>query len=196
MSTHRQRDANAQNAKKSTGPRSEAGRVKSARNAHRHGLSAVAERSQEADAILADLLADFPFDFGGQNLNIFEALASTQARLTRAGKLEAIAVEETARHAPNFAEREVKRAEHADTARRCMGMALAAARRTIGPYDAADFRQMAASFRLAAQFEPDYMKSLEHLRKLSRYTRDGEALRRKLIKALAELARYSAAADG
>ena len=48
---------------------------------------------------------------------------------------------------------------------------------------------MAATFRLATKFEPECAQALERLRKLTRYTRDGEALRRKLIKALSEAAR-------
>jgi hypothetical protein len=39
MTTERQIVANRQNAKKSTGPRSAAGKVRSSRNAYRHGLS-------------------------------------------------------------------------------------------------------------------------------------------------------------
>ena len=189
MSTPSQRAANARNAGKSTGPKSAAGRAKSARNARRHGLSAADAERPEADALLADLFTDFPADFARQNLSLLEALASTQARLTRASKLEAMAVKEVARHAPNLGEREVERAGHAAAARRCAGMALTAARRPIGPYGAADFRHMAATFRLATKFEPECAQALERLRKLTRYTRDGEALRRKLIKALNEAAR-------
>jgi hypothetical protein len=196
VSTPRQQAANARNAKKSTGPRSAAGRAKSAGNARRHGLSAAAAEGTEAEPILADLLGDFPTDFAEDNRNVLETLASTQARLARAGALEAMAVREVLRHAPTLGEREVAREGHAAAARRCAGMALTAARRPIGPYGAADFRHMAATFRLATKFEPECAQALERLRKLSRYTRDGEALRRKLIKSLAELARDSAAAHG
>lgn len=40
MTTERQKKANLANAEKSTGPRSSAGRNRSSRNAHKHGLTA------------------------------------------------------------------------------------------------------------------------------------------------------------
>lgn len=189
MTTNRQASANARNAQKSTGPRSEAGRSKSAQNARRHGLSAAAAEDTEAEAILADLVADFPKSFVEGNLAILEILASTQARLNRAAEHEAVAVQQIACHAQNFGASAVNRAEYHAQAQTCMGKALATGDGSVGPYSAADFRYMAGVFSRAARFEPDCLRTLEDLRKLSRYTRDGEALRRKLIKALAEAAR-------
>jgi hypothetical protein len=51
---------------------------------------------------------------------------------------------------------------------------------------------MAGVFRAAARSEPHCTQALERLRKLSRHTRDAEALRRKLVKALAAAARDTA----
>jgi hypothetical protein len=51
---------------------------------------------------------------------------------------------------------------------------------------------MAGVFRAAARSEPECAQALERLRKLSRHTRDAEALRRKLVKALAAAARDTA----
>jgi hypothetical protein len=41
MTTHRQRAANRENARKSTGPRTRAGKASSSGNARRHGLTGV-----------------------------------------------------------------------------------------------------------------------------------------------------------
>ena len=85
-------------------------------------------------------------------------------------------------------EREVQRV----TARNCIGRALAASRHPVGPYGAEDFRLMAGVFRAAARSGPVCVQALERLRKLSRHTRDAEALRRKLVKALAAATRDTA----
>lgn len=54
MASKRQIEANQENAKRSTGPKSLAGRAKSSRNAYRHGLSrAAAATSLEPGAIAA-----------------------------------------------------------------------------------------------------------------------------------------------
>ena len=195
MATPRKQDANRRNARKSTGPTSADGKARSSSNARRHGLSAGNADAAVTEEVLAGLLADFPEDFVGREATLLETLASTQARLSSATALEANAVREVARHAPTLGQQGVAREEHAAEARKCMGLALGAARRPIGPYGAADFRHMAATFRLSTKFEPECAQALERLRKLTRYTRDGEALRRRLIKRLAELARDSADAQ-
>ena len=189
MATPERHAANVLNARKSTGPRTAAGKAKSAGNARRHGLSARRAADLGAEDFLADLLADWPEDFGRQNFTILEALASTQARLTRAGELEALAVEEIAEAAPTLGLQEVERDGRRATARSCMGRALAAGSHPVGPYGAEDFRLMAGVFRAAGRSEPECAQALERLRKLSRHTRDAEALRRKLVKALAAAAR-------
>ena len=192
MATPKRHAANVLNARKSTGPRTAAGKARSASNARRHGLSARGAADLDAEDFLADLLADWPEGFGRDNFTILEALASTQARLARAGELEALAVEEIAETAPTMGLQEVERDLQRVTARSCMGRALAAGSHPVGPYGAEDFRLMAGVFRAAARSEPECAQALERLRKLSRHTRDAEALRRKLVKALAAAARDTA----
>ena len=61
MATDKQILANQRNAKKSTGPRSNAGKGRVRKNAIKHGLAAVAadeETDAIADGLLADLYAD------------------------------------------------------------------------------------------------------------------------------------------
>ena len=106
--------------------------------------------------------------------------------------MEALAVGEIAEAAPTLGLQEVERDGRRATARSCMGRALAAGSRPVGPYGSEDFRLMAGVFRAAARSEPECAQALERLRKLSRHTRDAEALRRKLIKALAAAARDTA----
>ena len=192
MATPERHAANVLNARKSTGPRTAAGKARSASNARRHGLSARGAADLGAEDFLADLLADWPEDFGRDNFTILEPLASTQARLAHAGELEALAVEEIAEAAPTMGLQEVERDGRRATAGSCMGRALAAGRHPVGPYGAEDFRLMAGVFRAAARSEPECAQALERLRKLSRHTRDAEALRRKLIKALAVAVRDTA----
>ena len=189
MATPERHAANVLNAQKSTGPKTAAGKAKSASNARRHGLSASGAADLGAEDFLADLLADWPEDFGRDNFTILEALASTQARLARAGELEALAVEEIAEAAPALGRQAVERDGRRATARSCMGRALAAGSHPVGPYGSEDFQLMAGVFRAAARSEPECAQALERLRKLSRHTRDAEALRRKLVKALAAAAR-------
>ena len=171
MATPERHAANVLNARKSTGPRTAAGKANSAGNARRHGLSARGAEDLGAEDFLADLLADWPKDLGRNNFTILEALASTQARLARAGELEAFAVEEIAEAAPTLGLQEVERDGRRATARSCMGRALAAGSHPVGPYGAADFRHMAGVFRAAGRSEPECAQALERLRKLSRHTR-------------------------
>jgi hypothetical protein len=192
VATPERHAANVLNARKSTGPRTAAGKARSANNAWRHGLSARGAAGLGAEDFLADLLADWPEDFGRDNFTILEALASTQARLARAGELEALAVGEIAEAAPALGLQEVEREAQRITARSCMGRALTASRHPVGPYGSEDFWLMAGVFRAAGRSEPECAQALERLRKLSRHTRDAEALRRKLVKALAAAARDTA----
>jgi len=168
------------------------GKARSANNARQHGLSARGAAGLGSEDFLADFLADWPDDFGRDNFTILESLASTEARLARAGELEALAVEEIADAAPTLGLQEVERDGRRATARSCMGRALAANSHPVGPYGADDFRLMAGVFRAAGRSEPECAQALERLRKLSRHTRDAEALRRKLVKALAAAARDTA----
>jgi hypothetical protein len=62
MATERQIAANRVNAKKSTGPKTAAGRLKSSRNALRHGLSLPVQFDGETAAAIARALASNPSD--------------------------------------------------------------------------------------------------------------------------------------
>ena len=192
VATPERHAANALNAQKSTGPRTAAGKAKSASNARGRGRSGRSAEDRGAEYFLADLLAEWPEGFGRDNFTILEALASTQARLARAGELEALAVEEITEAAHTLGPQAVERDGRRTTARSCMGRALAAGSHPVGPYGAEDFRLMAGVFRAAGRSEPECAQALERLRKLSRHTRDAEALRRKLVKALAAAARDTA----
>ena len=63
MATDKQILANQRNAKKSTGPRTRAGKGRVKKNAYQHGLAAVAA-DEETDAIADGLLADL---YAGQD---------------------------------------------------------------------------------------------------------------------------------
>ena len=181
--------ANARNAQHSTGPKTEAGKRRASGNARRHGLSTGTADETEAASLLAMIKADWPDGFAAANATIFEALASTQARLARAGALEAAAVRNIEGHAAKFGDESAKRDRNRQAARQCWDMALEAHYVPIGRYSAKDFRFMGSVFSRALSFDPACTQALDELRRLSRYTRDGEALRRKLIKALAGAAR-------
>lgn len=188
-STSARSAANARNAQHSTGPQTEAGKRRASRNARRHGLSAGTADETEAASLHAIIAADWPDGFAAANSTIFEALASTQARLARAGALEAAAVGNIAGHSTKFGDESAGRDRNRDAAHQCRDMALEAPHFPIERYDAEDFRFMASVFSRALSFDPACTQALDELRRLSRYTRDGEALRRKLIKALAGAAR-------
>ena len=88
MTTHRQRRANRANAKKSTGPKTSAGKINAARNAMRHGLSL----SVAADPILApdvealaELIADGSAD--PETVDLARQIAEAQIDLRRCGRI-------------------------------------------------------------------------------------------------------------
>jgi len=60
MASEKQIAANRANAKKSTGPRTPAGRAKSSRNAYRHGLSVPMQPEPQAVEALAKAIAGKP----------------------------------------------------------------------------------------------------------------------------------------
>ena len=66
LATDKQIAANQQNAKKSTGPRTSAGKGRASKNAVKHGLAAVAT-DEETKAIAEVLLADI---FAGQDRSL------------------------------------------------------------------------------------------------------------------------------
>ncbi len=66
MATDKQIFANQRNAKKSTGPRTKAGKGRVSKNAVKHGLAAVAS-DEETNAIAEGLLADL---YAGQDCSV------------------------------------------------------------------------------------------------------------------------------
>lgn len=84
MISQRKLQANRANARASTGPRSEAGRLRSARNAHRHGLSVPvwSDRELSADAtILALEIAGL--DAAPEQRQLARVIAESQIDLKR-----------------------------------------------------------------------------------------------------------------
>lgn len=80
MTSRRQIEANRANARKSTGPQTDAGKIRSGRNAYRHGLSRWDCADDSGSAALADvLMAELP---GASNETAARELA--QARTRRA----------------------------------------------------------------------------------------------------------------
>jgi len=85
MATERQIKANRENAKRSTGPRTAAGRLKSSRNSLRHGLS-LPLTFDPAAAAKADQIAQMLVP---ENANVMAAteFAQAQAELLRIGSV-------------------------------------------------------------------------------------------------------------
>ena len=84
MATDRQIIANQRNAKKSTGPRTKAGKGRVSKNALKHGLAAVAA-DEETDAMAERLLANL---YAGQDLSVIareraQDIAEIQSALIR-----------------------------------------------------------------------------------------------------------------
>ena len=76
MATERQIAANRCNARKSTGPRSRAGKSRASRNAYRHGLS----RSIGTDTVFAEQLETLAREIAGDS-----TCAASKGRADRAG---------------------------------------------------------------------------------------------------------------
>ena len=81
MASEKQISANRANAKKSTGPRTAAGRAKSSRNAYRHGLSVPMQPHPQAVEALAKAIAGEAA--GEVELRAGRALAEAQLELKR-----------------------------------------------------------------------------------------------------------------
>jgi hypothetical protein len=88
MATERQIKANRENAKRSTGPRTAAGRLKSSRNSFRHGLS-LPLSFDPAAAAKADQIAQMVLPENAEDARIMAAteFAQAQAELLRIGKV-------------------------------------------------------------------------------------------------------------
>src|SRR5471030_1691046 len=92
MATERQIAANRQNAKKSTGPKTEDGKLRSRKNAFRHGLTAqtvisLVENADEYADLETLLIADYEPQTTIERL-LVERLASLLWRLRRAATIE------------------------------------------------------------------------------------------------------------
>ncbi|GAB9162676.1 MULTISPECIES: hypothetical protein [Bradyrhizobium] len=86
MASKRQIEANRANAAKSTGPRTNAGKTVSSRNAYRHGLSRWEEASGSACARFA---AAFAGEFNGAGMEIvLQDLAQARIRRDRLRSLK------------------------------------------------------------------------------------------------------------
>ena len=81
MATERQLAANRANAKRSTGPKTNAGRYASSRNAVRHGLASSTE-SRQLIPIDIDDLADVLIDQEADEAQIVSAHQAAQAHVT------------------------------------------------------------------------------------------------------------------
>jgi len=77
MSSHKQIEANQQNAQHSTGPKTESGKQKSSRNAVRHGLAAeyfvVGEDPEQVDELLQELIDKYQPD-GSEEVLLLERI--------------------------------------------------------------------------------------------------------------------------
>ena len=98
--TDRKRQANKQNAQKSTGPRTEDGKARSAANPTTHGLVAqnilmhqghLGEDQDDFDQLLNDLIQDFQAETRAERL-LVERITAAYWRLRRAYKFETQAI--------------------------------------------------------------------------------------------------------
>src|SRR6516164_4940136 len=102
MSSYRQIDANRRNALRSTGPRTEAGKQQSRRNALRHGLTAetiigLLEDAEDYTAFEAAIIADYDAQSAVERELVLR-LASVLWRLRRATTMETGLFEIQAEH--------------------------------------------------------------------------------------------------
>jgi hypothetical protein len=83
MATAKQLAANRENAKRSTGPRTAAGKFTSSRNALRHGLSLPQEMDAETLAALEGLTSEIENDIDNGSTDAAEEAAAAVLDLTR-----------------------------------------------------------------------------------------------------------------
>jgi hypothetical protein len=108
MTSYRQIEANRRNARKSTGPQTEAGKRSSRRNAVRHGLTAATvigalEDADDYKAFEAAVIADYDAQSAVERELVLR-LASTLWRLRRATTMETGLFEIQANHLQNYQE--------------------------------------------------------------------------------------------
>jgi hypothetical protein len=106
MATQRQIDANRKNAKRSTGPATEAGRARSSRNALKHGLTAreftIDERDANAFAAFRDDIVENLGPVGVLEEELAQRVALCLWRLRRVAQLEMAKAIDV--YAPKFGE--------------------------------------------------------------------------------------------
>jgi hypothetical protein len=89
MATEKQIEANRKNAKRSTGPRSVAGKARIARNAFRHGLSTGFIPNSNERELISNALLDFmPPDAGEREREYAEAIASAHLELQKLRRIK------------------------------------------------------------------------------------------------------------
>jgi hypothetical protein len=106
MTSYRQIEANRRNARKSTGPQTEAGKQSSRRNAVRHGLTAATvigalEDADDYKAFEAAVIADYDAQSAVERELVLR-LASSLWRLRRATTMETGLFEIQANHLQNY----------------------------------------------------------------------------------------------
>jgi hypothetical protein len=99
MTTDRRQQANRRNAKRSTGPRTSAGKARSGQNARKHGLSLPVN----AEPHLADLLQDLATSLEADTkpahpVEEVRALAAAILEVLRARSVRTLIIEELATH--------------------------------------------------------------------------------------------------
>src|SRR2546423_5765174 len=106
MTTYKQIEANRRNARRSTGPTSEQGKLRSRRNAVRHGLTAetvigALEDAEDYKAFEAAVIADYDAQSAVERELVLR-LASLLWRIRRATTIETGLFEIQARHLLEF----------------------------------------------------------------------------------------------
>src|SRR3954463_433712 len=106
MTTFKQIEANRRNARRSTGPVTEEGKLRSRRNAVRHGLTAetvirALEDAEDYEAFEAAIIADYDAQSAVERELVLR-LASLLWRIRRATSMETGLFEIQAKHLPEF----------------------------------------------------------------------------------------------
>ena len=162
-----------------TGPATE---TVGSQNAYRHGLSS----SGDAELISKDLdglLEDFGFPDEPKVLQGIVNLARADAYLKRVrGSWEA-AAERLRNSVDNFETEEIRALGYSHTANICVGLRDWAqnSKPSDGEWRAQDYTIMDRIFRPQVRKKSRLHESLDELRKIERYARDGETRRRKIL---------------
>jgi hypothetical protein len=100
MTTDRKRQANQQNAQRSTGPKTSAGKARSKRNAWKHGLAVPVHVQPHFDDLIRDLATSLAQDAAPTNLRQEEiqAVAVAMLEVLRARSVQGLLLDELAQH--------------------------------------------------------------------------------------------------